>query len=250
MSGVEVGFFSTGYGPLWAPAVSSWLRCVAHTSREFAVNQIGDVPGASVTDRMYTHTAENRCVETFLSFPSLTHLFFTEMDMILPRDAIIKLLAVDKDIVSGAYFLRGANPAERGQPCMYKRPAYTFPGQSKRNEEQNYGQFPVSIFPQNKPFRVNCSGLGCLLIKRSVFERLKFPWFDLAEGKYGSDLYFGKHVADAGIEWWVEPAVKCGQIDYYEVNFEDYKWQMENNPGFASRGWLIGEDGEGKHGAV
>ena len=36
---INVAFGSTAYGPLWAPAVRSWLQTVAYTARYFAVEQ-------------------------------------------------------------------------------------------------------------------------------------------------------------------------------------------------------------------
>ena len=233
---VNIAFASTGYGPYWAPAVSSWLRCVAYTSRHFQTNMLGKLGMAGVTDRMYTHSAENRLVEQFLEDKSLTHLFMTECDMVLPHDAIVKLAEMDKALASGIYFLRSDSREGVGQPCLYKRPAATDPLASE------YGHCAVSLFPTDRPFKVNCAGLGCLLIKREVFETLKYPWFDLKEKGYGSDIYFSKHAAEAGFDVWANPEVMCGQVDYYEMTVNDWKWQLETNPKFAKFGFIIGAD--------
>ena len=197
---------------------------------------------------MYTHSAENYLVMEMLSAePRFSHIFMTEQDMILPHDAITKLIALDKDMASGVYFLRAGAQKDAGQPCLYKRAPvdkeYRMFDEAKRNAD--YMHTPVKVFPQDRPFRVDCSGLGCVLIKRKVFETLEHPWFDLKAGGnkeygYGSDIYFYKHAKDAGQELWVDPTVQCGQIDYYETDIEDYKWQMDNDPKFASRGYIIG----------
>src|SRR5215475_7294797 len=92
---LNVAFTSTGYGPVWPPAVSSWLRCVAYTARFCAIEHVGKIGGAAVTDRSYTHTAENRLVKEMLEAPRrFSRIFMTESDMILPHDAIVNLLAV------------------------------------------------------------------------------------------------------------------------------------------------------------
>lgn len=244
MKEVNIAFTSTGYGPLWAPVVSSWLRVVGYTARQFGIQQVGKVGGAGITDRMYTMTAENCLIKETLANPDFTHIFMTEMDMILPHDCITKLLALDKDMASGVYFLRSHLQAARGQPCLYKK-ANAVEAARAVKKESTYMHSPVSLFPKDTPFQVDCAGLGCVLFKREVFEKLPYPWFDLKAGAedkigYGSDMYFYTHARKAGLELWVDPTVQCKQIDYYETDIEDYQWQLDNNPGFASRGFIIG----------
>lgn len=225
----KVVFASTGYGPLWAPAVSSWLACIAHTANNLVtMTTAGKISGAGITDRMYTHSAENTLVKDFLNIPDATHLFFTEMDMLLPEDAILKLLEMDVDIASGIYFLRNGG----GQPCLYKKLITT-----KGNQ---YMHTPVSMFPQDEPFRIDCPGFGCVLFKRSVFETLAFPWFDLKEVGYGSDMFFYTNARNAGIEVWATPKVMCGQIDYTVVTLDDYRQRLETDPDFTKTGCIIG----------
>jgi len=164
-----VCFASTGYGPLWAPAVTSWLRVIGVTARSLEVRSIGKIAGAGVTDRMYTHSSQNTLVKNFLDIPEATHLFMTEMDMVLPDDCITKLLDMDKDIASGIYFLRSGTREGVGQPCLYKRPL------AKAKDESGYGHSPVSIFPTDGPFKVDCAGLGCILFKRKVLRKWRSP---------------------------------------------------------------------------
>ena len=235
MGDVNVAFTSTAYGPLWAPAVSSWLRAVAYGSRDFTVHMLGKLGGCGVTDRMYTHSAENALVEQFLADTTLTHLFMTEADMILPHDALSKLVAMDKDIATGVYFLRTDKIEGLGQPCLYKAPSAVDP------LKNSYAHCAVSLFPTDGPFKVDCAGLGCIMFKRKVFETLPYPWFDLKEAAYGSDIYFAKHAREHGFETWVDPSVQCGQIDYYTTTIEDWKWQIDNRPGFAKFGFIIGQ---------
>lgn len=248
---VNICFGATAYGPLWAPAVTTWLRVVGVTARQVQIQQVGRIPGAGVTDRTYTMTAENQLVEDFLNIPDATHLFMTEMDMLLPDDCILKLLALDKDMACGVYFLRSPEQPGRGQPCLYKRaPGIEWRKRLAARENGAYLHTPVSLFNTDKPFPIDCGGLGCVLIKREVFEALDQPWFDLkaktvAEHTgYGSDMYFFTHARAKGFQLWCDPTVRCGQIDYYVTDIDDYKWQLDNNPSFAGRGYIIGTGGE------
>lgn len=224
----NVAFASTNYGPLWRPAVESWLRVVAVTSRTMSVQLLGKLGGCGITDRMYTHSAENKLVEDFMNTPGATHLFMTESDMILPDDAILKLLELDKPVSSGIYFLRNGN----GQPCLYQK--------LLTSRSNPYCHSPVTSFPTDAPFRVDCPGLGCVLFKREVFEKLEFPFFDLKEAMYGSDMYFFSKVKWAGIEVWADPRVMCDQIDYKIATFQDYQRRLKDDPKFAGSGAVLG----------
>lgn len=227
---VNILFGSTGYGPLWKPACESWLRAINLTARELAASKQGKIGGIGVTDRTYTATAQNTLVEDFLADEEATHLFMTEMDMILPDDTILKLLALDKDIAAGLYFLRGGD----GQPCLYQKVLTP--------RDHPYPMSPVRLFPTDRPFKADCPGLGCVLFKRSVFETLTFPWFEVKSGDrgHGSDLYFFTHVRDAGIEVWVSPNVRCGQIDYCTVSFADYEAKIAKDPKWRTTGVILG----------
>ena len=225
---VNVVFASTAYGPLWAPAVSSWLRAVGYASRHFTVSHLGLLGGVGVSDRQYTHASQNALAKDFLDDERFTHLFFTEMDMILPPDAIVKLLELDKPIAAGIYFLRHGN----GQPCLFQK--------ILTSKENPWVHSPVTGFPLTEPFRVDNPGLGCVLFKREVFAKLEEPYFDLAAKKYGSDMYFYSKVKWAGVECWAHPGVMCDQIDYKVEQFADYLKRMKEDPKYVGSGVILG----------
>ena len=235
MDQVRIAFASTAYGPLWRPVVDSWLRVIAWTQRELHRTGTGEIAATGLTDRMYTQTADNRLINDMLKAdPPLTHIFHTEMDMILPDDCVTRLLALDKPVAAGVYFLRNGN----GQPCLYRR-AVSMPGGS-------FGMTPVSIYPQTRPFRLKgCAGLGCMLVKREVFETLKPPWFECKEGEYGSDMYFYTNLLKADLEIWIDPLVRPGQIEYKVWGHDDYVNRLQQDPEFAGNGYMIGSDPEG-----
>ena len=220
----------TGYGPIYPAVYSSHMVAIAYATRELRDQEVV-IGGAGCTDRLYTHSAENALVHNMLLDPDAEYLFMTEADMTLPKDVIPSLLALGKDIAAGLYFLRGG-----AQPCVYKRTVTPSGGNP-------WAQSPVSIFPTEKPFRANCVGLGCILIRRAVFEKMPYPWFDLKEGPmgYGSDMYFSTKAANMGVETWVNPLVRCGHIDYSEVTYEDYRKRFQDDPKAALHGFIIGE---------
>lgn len=228
MTDARVAWCIPNYGPIFSQVYASHLAAIAYASRTFHVERLGELPMIGATDRMYITNACNRIVEEALQV-DVTHIFWTESDMLLPKDVIPKLLNLRKHIASGVYFLRGGS----GQPCLYKRT----PTETKENP---YLHTPITIYDERGPFRVDCPGMGCVLMETDIFRKIEKPWFDLksnSAGKmdgYGQDLYFYTKVRWAGIEVWVDPSVICDQIDTYIVGYADYRKRlMENKEPFG-----------------
>lgn len=78
-------------------------------------------------------------------------LFFLDSDVIPPRDVILRLLKHNKPIISGIYYRR--SPPE-GIPVMLKNGMW------------------ITQYPQNSVIEVDLVGAGCLLIHKSVLERM------------------------------------------------------------------------------
>lgn len=235
MKPIKVVWAMVSYGAMPFPAVyASHIRVVAYASRHFTVvgPEGSKIAGVGATDRTYTHQAENQVALDFLAIEDATHIMMVEQDMILPDDALVKLAALDKPIASGLYFLRNG----RGQPCLYIK---TF-----TPADNPYPHAPVTAFPTDRPFQMDprgggCVGLGCVLIKREVFEKVPEPWFDLKAKGYGSDMFFATKVRQAGIPVWVDPTVRCDQIDYVVVGFDDYLKRIQEDPGFQASGAIV-----------
>ena len=66
-----------------------------------------------------------------------------------------------------------------------------------------------------KRIRIRGSGLGCALIHRSVFEKMRYPYFKWVEyangGQLSEDLYFCEHVDTV----YVDTRVRCGHLMRY-----------------------------------
>jgi hypothetical protein len=100
--------------------------------------------------------------ENLKRFPDAGHFLFLDIDMTFPDDLILRLLAHDKDIVTINAYRKGFG---------------FFPVVSMQDGEDDYFR-PVHIKPsEGKLRRVTSAGTGAVLIKREVFEAIKFPWF-------------------------------------------------------------------------
>ena len=146
----------------------------------------------------------NGLVRIFLSQPNLTHLFMLDSDIGPPLDALDRLLALDAPLAAGRYsLLMGAGLRWSVSNCsggkyrlMSELPSYT------------------------EPFECDGGGAGCLLIRRDVFDKVKWPWFKWIENADGSqtseDIYFFKKANLKGYRLKVDPAVICNH--YKETN--------------------------------
>lgn len=155
----------------------------------------------------------NRCVALFLE-DNRDWLFFVDDDTTIPDDAIAKLLAVGKPIVSGV------------QPLWLT-------GQLVANvklEDGPDGPFPwpdwVTWNRPAEPFRIGYCGFGCILIHRSVLVDIGYPWFVESYGDvWGKDnktedIDFCQKATKAGYEIWCEPTVECGHFKKVDLR----KW--------------------------
>ncbi len=140
-----------------------------------------------------------------------TYVFMYDSDVIAPRDAVLRLMSHNKPIVSGLY-CRRSPPA--GVPVMIRN-----------------GQW-VTNFPKRSLIEVDMVGAGCLLIHRSVLEKLPHnsrpgkPWFDwqvdmaghVPEGEAVSeDFRFCQRARQMGEKIYVDTSIVCKHVGYAEA---------------------------------
>ena len=111
-----------------------------------------------------------------------THLLFVDSDMSFPKDAVVRLLARNKDIVGAHYNRRKFPPTS------------------------------TVVNPKDPNMGITtCDSVatGFMLIKLDVFKKLSKPWFfwELDEkGKTvtGEDYFFCRKAREAGYEIWAD----------------------------------------------
>lgn len=145
------------------------------------------------------------------------YIFWVDDDMIIPPDAITKLLAHDKDICSGLYFGRG-----NYKPLLYDV--------RYDQSDDTYEIQQITEYKDNDLIKVGGVGFGCCLTKVSALKRI---WagmdgvpagtcFDFIGG-VGEDLSFAFRCLAYGIETWVDTSIKCGHIGKFTVTEEAWK---------------------------
>lgn len=123
-------------------------------------------------------------------------VFFVDSDMTFPHDALLRLLVREEDIVGATYSRR--------------TPPLTFLGEIKQDQPADA---PPGLIEMNR------IPTGCLLIRMSVFQKLKAPYFrfrtDEASGQIvGEDYDFSDRVREQGYRIWCDPILskKLGHL--------------------------------------
>jgi hypothetical protein len=166
----------------------------------YTIAMLGDRIGLRLVmvTNTYIQQARNQLAEVAVDEGS-HYLLFIDSDMRFPKDALIRLLAHDVDVV-------GANYATRGFPPQFVAiNTRTVPEAHKGDMRSNR----LPTFDDSTGLeRAHAIGGGLTLIKAKVFEHLPKPWYNTVsvdDGTViGEDVWFCRLLEDAGIDVWVD----------------------------------------------
>ena len=154
------------------------------------------------TLRRPLYEARNECVETFLNSDA-SYMFFVDSDVEPPSNTIEHLLShgFDKKIVSALCYEIKVDVD--GFP---KRVPMVLQKVPDKKMEYKVIDKPLEGFME-----VDATGTICVIIHRSVFRKIKPPWFDgVAE-----DFYFYEKAKKKGFSVYVD--CNCKVTHYVEV---------------------------------
>lgn len=134
---------------------------------------------------------------------SFSHVFFWDSDVLLPSDALTRLAAHDKDIVGATYIRRSGGE-------------FMVQSLDGENIDAKGGLVEVAGLP-----------LGCILVRRAIFDQLKRPYFRLRvdeerEVTVGEDYVFCEMVRALGYKVWCDVGLtkQTGHIASIVRSFE------------------------------
>jgi GT2 family glycosyltransferase len=149
------------------------------------------------------HASRNHCVKRFLEFTESDddRLWFIDSDIVPPPNALAKLVMNDKDIVGGSCLVP---KLFNGRHCVYKT-SYCY------NDDNE-----LKVANMDGLAKVDVTGTGCLMIKRSVLKGIEKP-FEFVLDERGElvtseDFDFCRKVTEAGIDIWYDNDVPCDHI--------------------------------------
>lgn len=130
-----------------------------------------------------------------------THIFFIDDDVLIPKDALPRLLAHDKDIVSGLYLMRNFPHA----PIAF-------------NAALNDGRCRFKFLRTGEKGLVEVVGfgLGCCLIKMDVFKKMEKPWIRIGQlnaQEWNDDIEFFNRARELyDYKLWLDLDIQCGHV--------------------------------------
>jgi len=172
----------------------------------YSVNRGIKIANVGITDRVLINVARSTLAKQFLDETDSEWSLWIDDDMVVPINALEHLLEKAKEtgakIMSAMYYQRlaGYNPV-----CF-------------RNTGGDYKDF--SFIDPDKVCEVDGVGFGCILIHRSVFEKIGTDVFrfDYSSGRMmGEDIYFCKKAKEAGFKVMIDGAYKIGHIGAPEI---------------------------------
>ena len=131
------------------------------------------------------------------------YLLSVDSDIVLPKDTLTKMLAADKDIISGLYIQR-----KPGQQILEVYMSTIGGG---------CANIPYSKLENLGLVEIEACGMGAALIKGEVFRKMTYPHFFYKEAltmqeTVSEDVFFCKKAKETGLTVWCDPTIKCDHI--------------------------------------
>jgi FkbM family methyltransferase len=140
------------------------------------------------------------------------YLFSVDSDIAFPPDTLVKLLAHDRDAVTGLYIQR--------KPGQHIVEVYEDNGQG------GAVNIEYARLKNRGLVEVTGAGFGCILIKRAVFETIGYPQFKYHSAidhanTISEDVFFCRRARECGFKIWADTSIKCRHIGLGEFVIDD-----------------------------
>jgi len=149
------------------------------------------------------------------------YLFSVDSDIAFSPDTLIKLLAHDKDIVSGLYIQR-------------------IPGQHileiyEHTLQGGVAQMPYGKLKGRSLVEVAGCGFGCVLVKAEVMQAIGYPQFKYHSAishneTISEDVYFCEQARNKGFKIWADPSILCRHTGSFTFNVDTTIHVIDTTP--------------------
>ena len=128
------------------------------------------------------------------------YIMWIDSDQVFEPNDFFKLLEHDKDIVSGLYLRKPQGDTLNDIPIEFA--CFNEDGKRLYTNEVN-GELR----------KVWSNGMGWMLVKKGVFEKIEYPWFGpivTGLGFHGEDVSFQLRAKDVGFDSYVDTSIIVG----------------------------------------
>ena len=164
-------------------------------------------------------TARNKIAQYSMEIGA-DYVLMVDNDVVLPKNLLKNMLDNPVDVCLGYYAHRHTDNVYRGQTCVCKlkdesgKAYFNYPLESlytakEMAEVSSRGEYKI---------RIHGGGMGCALIKTSVFSQLRYPWYDWVNyndkkrNMLSEDLYFCEQCKQMNIPIYTDSRAGCGHI--------------------------------------
>lgn len=134
------------------------------------------------------------------------YIMWVDSDIILPKDALTRMLKHEKDIVAGVYSYKELGTDEVVAKVLEDGSTTDYRNLKIKEVQESKGLIEIGGF-----------GFGCVLTKVKVFNDIPFPWFIYTQDM-GEDIFFCRKAQNEGYKLWLDTDVICGHIG--TVNYD------------------------------
>lgn len=164
-------------------------------------------------------TARNSIVRKAIALEA-DYLMMVDNDVTPPIDALVNLMSHGVEVVGGYYAHRDGDNVYRGRTCVCKLQMpnneyyFDYPCESEYTADELRGLRDGG----ERLVRIHGGGMGCILIKTSVFGKIQYPWFDWVnyadqnQGMLSEDLFFCEQLKMAHVPIYADTRVACGHL--------------------------------------
>jgi len=94
-------------------------------------------------------------------------------------------------------------------------------------------------WPEDKLFRADVIGVGCVMTKASMWAKLEYPFFKYAPdpmkgpkngdaNEISEDMFWCANMHKAGVKVWIDPSIQCGHLGVMEANRDMNRGALES----------------------
>lgn len=212
------GNFLTNFVGLTSALIYNKVEVVLAQNSGSCIHQLREIcAGANQLNGLYQTPFSTQEID-------YDYLMWIDSDIIFNRENFERLLEADKEVVTGWYVDKNQQPAfgffykEEKEYTETKQP---FPLYDTNHLYSFNKDFQVE--GKNQLYKIDWVGMGWMLIKKGVMERVQYPWFApkfvRVPGKnkdeeviisLSEDISFQLSLKEAGIDIWLDPLVRVG----------------------------------------
>lgn len=156
------------------------------------------------------------------------YLFCVDSDIVVPKDALVKMLNANKDIISGLYIQR--IPDKKILEIYLQAPF----GATNANFDD---------VKDSGIFEIAACGMGCCLINSRVIRTMEYPHFVYKSAinhahTFSEDIYFCFKARELGFTVWADSSIRCEHLGQTTFALPTYSEPPVQEPSFSKEKYI------------